>query len=247
MMTAMLDLLAYALLLLALVLLFTREVIAPASGNDCDRRWLLMSTALGLVTVAIAMGLGWVFRDGIRLNAWWPAPADWPDLAVGTLSFLLTSFVFYWWHRLTHFSDALWRWVHQLHHSAKRIEALTAFFAHPLDSAAAVLIGSLCSYLVLGASPLAAAWSLLLTGLFDMFLHADIRTPHWVGWFIQRPEMHRVHHAHGHHAQNYGLPIWDALFGTYLNPRDWVDRCGFDDDKSARIQDMLLGRDVHRA
>ena len=93
---------------------------------------------------------------------------------------------------------------------------------------------------------MAAAWSLLLTGLFDMFLHGDMRTPHWVGWLIQRPEMHRVHHAHGHHAQNYGLPIWDALFGTYLNPRGWVDRCGFDDDKSARIQDMLLGRDVHR-
>ena len=97
-----------------------------------------------------------------------------------------------------------------------------------------------------GASAVAAAWALLFTGLFELFLHADLHTPRWLGWIVQRPEMHRVHHAHGHHAQNYGLPIWDALFGTLDNPREWPDRCGFDEDKSAQVHAMLMGRDVHR-
>lgn len=240
------DLWVYATLLLAFVALFTREVIAPASRNHCDRRWLIMSASIGVITVVVTLLLGWVFAHGIRAHALWPVPPDWPAAAVGGLSFLLTSFIFYWWHRLIHASDWLWRWTHQLHHSALRIESLTAFYAHPLDTAAAVLIGCLSSYVVLGASPMAAAWALLWTGLFELFLHADMRTPRWLGWFIQRPEMHRIHHAHGHHAQNYGLPIWDALFGTLHNPRDWPQRCGFDEERSAQVHDMLMGRDVHR-
>jgi len=59
--------------------------------------------------------------------------------------------------------------------------------------------------------------------------------------------MHRVHHAHEHHADNYGLPLWDLLFGTWHNPRDGepLRRCGFDDDKSDKLCEMLLGQDVH--
>jgi sterol desaturase/sphingolipid hydroxylase (fatty acid hydroxylase superfamily) len=241
------DLYAYPLLLLALAALFTREVIAPASRNRCDRRWLIMSTALGAFTVVIAIGIGLVFREAIIRRALWPLPAGTPDVLVGTLSFFITSFIFYWWHRATHRFDGLWRSVHQLHHSATRIESLTAFYAHPLDTAAATLLGCFASYVILGASSMAAAWALLLTGLFDLYLHADLHTPYWVGYIVQRPEMHRVHHAYGHHAQNYGLPVWDMLFGTWHNPREWVARCGFDDDKSAQIYAMLIGQDVHKA
>nr|WP_246880881.1 sterol desaturase family protein [Chromobacterium violaceum] len=158
----------------------------------------------------------------------------------------MTSFAFYWWHRATHASDLLWRLFHQLHHSPRRVEALTAFYAHPLDSAAAVLISAFSSYLVLGASPIAAAWALFFTSGFDLFLHGDMKTPRWLGYFLQRPEMHTVHHAHGHHAQNYGLPLWDLLFGTWSNPEERVARLGFDADKADNIHAMLLCRDVHK-
>ena len=76
-----------------------------------------------------------------------------------------------------------------------------------------------------------AAIALLLTGVFDLFLHSDMRTPRWLGYVIQRPEMHTVHHAYGHHAQNYGLPIWDLLFGTWVNPAERAQVLGFDADK----------------
>lgn len=48
------------------------------------------------------------------------------------------------------------------------------------------------SYLVLGASPVAAAIALMMTGIFDLFVHSDISTPRWVGYIVQRPEMHTV-------------------------------------------------------
>jgi sterol desaturase/sphingolipid hydroxylase (fatty acid hydroxylase superfamily) len=241
------EIYAFPFLALFFVGLFCREVIAPASQNRCDRRWLILASGIGGATVIVALGIGYVFAGTISHLAFVRAGDYLPDVLVGLVSFLLTSFIFYWWHRATHQSDWLWRVFHQLHHSATRVEALTAFYAHPLDSAAAILLSSFSSYLVLGASPLAAATALLLTGAFDLFLHSDIRTPRWLGFIIQRPEMHTVHHALGHHAQNYGLPVWDLIFGTWTNPMDRSVVLGFDGDKSTRVADMLLFRDVHKA
>ncbi|MEO9383203.1 sterol desaturase family protein [Chromobacterium phragmitis] len=241
------ELYAFPALAILFVGMFTREVIAPASKNRCDRRWLLLASLLGASTVMVTLALGYLFAVQIERAAVISAARDWPDAAVGAASFLLTSFVFYWWHRATHASDLLWRLFHQLHHSPRRVEALTAFYAHPLDAAAAVLISAFSSYLALGASPVAAAWALFFTSGFDLFLHGDVRTPRWLGYFIQRPEMHTVHHAHGHHAQNYGLPIWDWLFGTWSNPEHRAERLGFDDEKADDIHAMLLCRDVHKS
>ena len=54
-----------------------------------------------------------------------------------------------------------------------------------------------------------------------MFQHMNKRTPHWVGYFIQRPESHSLHHGRGVHAYNYAdLPLVDMLFGTFANPEE---------------------------
>ena len=99
---------------------------------------------------------------------------------------------------------------------------------------------------LLGCSPLAGAIYTFLTAVAEYFYHWNIRTPHWVGRIIQRPESHRVHHQHRHHTQNYAdLPLWDALFGTYKNPRQNPARCGYDDWREDRFEDMLAFRDVH--
>ena len=241
------ELYAYPIIALLFIALFTREVITPASNNACDRRWLILASALGGITVILTLGIGYVMAEFIREHALFNTSKVLSDLGVGVLSFFLTSFSFYWWHRATHYVDWLWRVFHQLHHSAQRVEALTAFYAHPLDTAGAVLISGFSSYVILGASPFAAAIALFITGAFDLFLHSDLRTPQYLGYFVQRPEMHTVHHEREHHAQNYGLPIWDLLFGTWSNPVERRQSLGFDPKKSERIKDMLLCRDVHKA
>ena len=240
------ELYAFPFIALFFVGIFTREIIAPASRNNCDHRWLILSASLAAATVVITLSVGYFFADLIRMHSIFRAGNYLPDLLVGLLCFLLTSFIFYWWHRAVHKSDFLWRIFHQLHHSPHRVEALTAFFAHPLDTAAAVLISVFSSYLILGASPLAAAFALLLTGVFDIFLHSDIKTPLWLGYIIQRPEMHSVHHERNHHAQNYGLPVWDLLFDSWVNPPERRELLGFEADRSERISDMLLFQDVHK-
>jgi sterol desaturase/sphingolipid hydroxylase (fatty acid hydroxylase superfamily) len=72
-----------------------------------------------------------------------------------------------------------------------------------------------------------------------------VRTPRWLGYFIERPEMHSWHHARGLHRQNYSeLPVFDMLFGTYYNPRDFAGETGFHEGGSSRVIEMMLGSDV---
>lgn len=87
------------------------------------------------------------------------------------------------------------------------------------------------------------AWFLTFNPIFQ---HANINTPHWLGYLIQRPENHNIHHGRGVHHYNYpDLPLWDMVFGTFRNPRELRDvRCGFYQGASARLLDMLIGRDV---
>ncbi|MCZ7680901.1 MAG: sterol desaturase family protein [Sandaracinaceae bacterium] len=54
----------------------------------------------------------------------------------------------------------------------------------------------------------------------------------------------RVHHTRGIHAYNYGLPLWDAIFGTRRNPERWEAEYGFWDGASSQLGPMLLGRDI---
>lgn len=228
------------------VLAFTLEVIAPASKNSCDRRWLILASSLSLFQMVGALLVGWLFIDTIKSIS----IVDLGHLHFilqGFTGFILTSFVAYWWHRAMHSSNVLWRLFHQLHHSPKRIEALTAFYMHPYDGMAATLLNAICCYAVLGLSAYGTAISLLISATYNIYIHADLKTPYWFGFILQRPEMHRVHHKYMHHAQNYGLAIWDLLFGTYCNPTLYIKEVGFDATRSARVYDMLKNKDVYKS
>lgn len=224
--------------------IFTREVIAPASGASCDRRWRIYAGGLNAANLVVVVSAGFLFRSwidgcsllklGDRLGVGWGSAA----------AFLCSSFVAYGYHRAVYRSDRLWRWVHQLHHSPTRIEALTAFYVHPFDALLASLLNALIAYVVLGVHAPAAGLALLYVTLFNLIAHADLRTPRWLGFFVQRPEMHRLHHERGVHASNYGLPIIDMVFGTWRNPRTVDVECGFPDDKERLIGRMLMLKDV---
>ncbi|CAN7209148.1 sterol desaturase family protein [Brevundimonas sp. LjRoot202] len=235
---------AYFVTLAVFSLIFTREVIAPASGATCDRRWRLYAGALNTVNLVAVVAAGFVFQRWISSHALFAVGADLDVGPASLLTFLVASFVAYWWHRALHASDRLWRWVHQLHHSPARIEALTAFYVHPFDALLASLLNAFVAYVLLGVSGPAAGLALLYVTLFNLAAHADQRTPRWLGFILQRPEMHRLHHERGVHAGNYGLPLWDLLFGTWRNPSVGQVECGFSPEKERLIGQMLMLKDV---
>jgi sterol desaturase/sphingolipid hydroxylase (fatty acid hydroxylase superfamily) len=160
------------------------------------------------------------------------------------LAFVVTDSLAYWVHRLMHNVHFIWRWSHQVHHSAERLDIAGAGYFHPTDITITVTLTTLTAA-ALGVSPDAAALSGFIGFFYAMFQHLNVRTPRWLGYVIQRPEGHSVHHARGVHAYNYGnLPLSDLLFGTFRNPADFMPEAGFWDGASAKVVAMLLGRDV---
>ena len=161
------------------------------------------------------------------------------------VGYLIHSFVYYWWHRWRHEVHFLWNFVHQFHHSPQRIEIVTSFYKHPVEIAMNGVISSAVLYGALGLSPEAGAGAFLLSGLAELLYHWNVKTPHWLGYLIQRPESHCVHHEEGLHAFNYGdLPLFDWLFGTLRNPPEWRKTCGLGPANEQRVLELLAGVDV---
>lgn len=213
------------------------------------RSWPKVSGWLGRALLLNGVQAGMVFVAGYAWDGWMQENRPWSADHLGTVGgaavgYLAVTFVYYWWHRWRHDVPLLWRWLHQVHHSPQRIEVITSFYKHPFEIAANGVLSSAIVYLGVGLGPVAASQAILLTGLAELFYHWNVPTPHWIGYLIQRPESHCVHHQAGHHHQNYGdLPLYDMLFGTFYNPRDWELQCGFGDKENA-LGSMLLGRDV---
>jgi sterol desaturase/sphingolipid hydroxylase (fatty acid hydroxylase superfamily) len=153
----------------------------------------------------------------------------------------------YVWHRQMHRSDALWKTFHQMHHSAERLDTYGAFYFSPLDMIGWTVISSLCFALFVGLTPQAITVTLLVTSFMGIFQHANIKTPRWLGYIIQRPESHTYHHAQQIHRYNYSdLPVFDIIFGTFYNPKKFEHETGFYHGASKRIVDMLLFKDINR-
>ncbi len=150
----------------------------------------------------------------------------------------------YWWHRALHRWSVLWR-IHQLHHSSERVDIFSAFVFHPLDVVLFTLVGSLSAVLVIGVDPVAAGCANVITFLAATIGHTNIRTPHWLGYVVQRPENHSLHHERGVHAYNYAdFSFVDMLFGTFRNPKTWEGSAGFYDGASSMLGAMLIGKDI---
>lgn len=168
----------------------------------------------------------------------------------GFCSYLINSYIFYWWHLYRHQVDWLWNVFHQFHHSPERIEAITAFYKHPLEILANSLIMAVLIYPILGLDLEANVWLAIFSGLGEFIYHVNIKTPYFLGFIIQRPESHMFHHLRNKRETfNFAdWPILDILGNTFYNPKD-DDICltGFSDDKESLVMDMLLAKDVVKA
>jgi sterol desaturase/sphingolipid hydroxylase (fatty acid hydroxylase superfamily) len=168
-------------------------------------------------------------------------------VAGAVVGFLVSDFVGYWIHRLMHRVPRLWRWTHQMHHSAERMDLAGLSYAHPFDIFLVFGLTGLATGL-LGLTPAAGALAGFLGFFTAVIQHANIRSPRWLGYIIMRPEQHGLHHGRGIHAYNYGnFSLWDMMFGTFRNPASFPEQYGFWDGASARMGKMLVGRDVSEA
>jgi sterol desaturase/sphingolipid hydroxylase (fatty acid hydroxylase superfamily) len=211
------------------------------------RGWRTRMTIATVVVVAASMGVATVW--GVLLGGYHLLDGSGLGTLPGAgLGILTYEFLHYWYHRCAHRFDTLWRLAHQMHHSAEAMDAFSAYYLHPMDVVLFTSLGSLVFFPLLGLTAEAGALCGAWLGFNAIFQHANVRTPRWLGYFIQRPESHVVHHRRGRHRYNYAnLPMWDIAYGTFANPKR-VDgmEAGFYTGASTRIRDMLLMRDVSR-
>ncbi len=165
----------------------------------------------------------------------------------GIVAILLYELGVFVWHRAMHKSNFLWRTFHQMHHSAERMDTYGAFYFSVFDMIGFTFLGSICLALLIGVTPQAVTIMLLGTMFLGIFQHTNIKTPHWLGYIIQRPESHTVHHAKGIHMHNYSdLPIFDIIFGSFKNPKKYEHETGFYHGASSKIVEMLTFKDINK-
>jgi sterol desaturase/sphingolipid hydroxylase (fatty acid hydroxylase superfamily) len=225
---------------------FVLERLMPGWPLPKVRTWplrvlLINAAQLGVVLLAGITWEKWLSSGSLFHLSHHVSPA-----VGGIIAYFIATFVFYWWHRWRHEVDFLWIGFHQIHHSPQRLEVITSFYKHPVEMIFNSILGSLLVYALLGLSLEAGAIYTFCTAIGEFFYHTNVKTPRWVGFFFQRPEMHRIHHQAGHHKNNYGdITWWDMLFGTYENPKEWVHTCGFTPEREEMLLPMLMYKDVH--
>jgi len=173
----------------------------------------------------------------------------WNSFYNGLFAYVLQTWVFYWWHFVRHDNNFLWLFVHQFHHSPERIETITSFYKHPSEYVLNTIIIAVLTQPILGLDKKTNEWLVVFSALAEFFYHVNISTPHWVGYFIQRPEMHIIHHAQDKQCvYNHGdISIWDILNRTFFNPTDEqvnAMQTGFSQGREDQVMDMMVGKNV---
>ena len=229
----------------ATTLFLVLERLFPGRPLPHSAGWLVRALAINFAQLGITLATGKVWQHLLSGHSVLTL-ADWQfPMAEGFVGWFIATFVFYWWHRLRH-QDGFWRVFHQVHHSPARIEILTSFYKHPIEILTNALLSAAVLYPLLGCSVLGTFWYNFFAATGEYFYHANLKTPVWLRYFIQTPELHSIHHQYDVHAFNYGdIPLWDRMFGTYRDATEFAERCGFPEGAEQQLGAMLMFVDVY--
>ena len=222
------------------------ERLWPAMELPRVNAWWARVILINSIQLGISVPAGQTWNRWLDHTSIFQLKEHFSDWSSAAIIYFFSTFVYYWWHRYRHESPVLWRVLHQIHHSARRLEIVTSFYKHPVEILINSILSSLIVYPLFGASVSAAGYYTILIAAGEFFYHWNIKTPLWVGFIFQRPESHRVHHQFRHHTNNFAdIPLWDMLFGTFKNPKTFKGQCGYERWREDRFEDMLAFRDVH--
>ena len=150
---------------------------------------IAQSYLLGLLITAIIVWVnGHTGLSRLQLVSAWPVAAQ-----LGFF-FVTHDLYIYWFHRLQHHSDLLWR-IHEAHHSVDDVDWLSGSRSHAFE----ILINQTIEFLpivLLGAAPEVALMKATLDAVWGMYIHSNLDVRHGrLGLIFNGPEMHRWHHA----------------------------------------------------
>ncbi len=155
---------------------------------------VLVGTELGSVLGyggAVALGEA-LARLEVGVAVW---PTSWPLLAQVGLGLLIADLGSYAQHRAVHRIGWLWPF-HALHHQPRALDLIKTGRFHIVD----ITTNAFVAYLplaLLGASPVALAWIVIVNGIGGLLQHANVRlpTPAWLDALVCTPAVHWRHHS----------------------------------------------------
>ena len=154
--------------------------------------------------------------QGILANAHW----FWNCVAL----LLMGHVTFYVAHYCAHKIPFLWQF-HRVHHSSLALDSFSTSRFHIIDKALFA-----APYLVLVTylqpDPVLTFLFVSFNDFWGRFGHGNIRSPHWLGYFMSTPKFHRWHHSNHPEAidKNFSAEFnfLDYLFGTAYYPKERI-------------------------
>jgi sterol desaturase/sphingolipid hydroxylase (fatty acid hydroxylase superfamily) len=160
---------------LTFVAMLALERLFPAQPLPRVRGWLLKGILFFVLGGAFASLLPALVTSLLGEHA----PFNLSGLGTvvgGLVGFVAADLVSYAVHRLFHNVPFLWRWAHQMHHSAERLDVAGSAYFHPLDN---LLQGGVNTFVLLslGLSPSAAGLAGYVGFFVATFQHLNVHTP----------------------------------------------------------------------
>jgi sterol desaturase/sphingolipid hydroxylase (fatty acid hydroxylase superfamily) len=215
----------------ALVLLFeVSERFWPA--RSIDRRAHLRAD---LLSFALAILMNRVATHGITyalgpaearigphdLSGTFAALQQLPSVVRIGLAVVVVDFCLYWIHRAQHTWELAWR-THAWHHTIEQLYWFSGFRTSFFHSLLYNLPQAAVPMLLFRLSPLETGAGYAIALFVQFWEHTNLRfTLGPLRKWIVTPPYHRIHHAaFAHRGKNLApmFPVWDRMFGTYVDP-----------------------------
>jgi sterol desaturase/sphingolipid hydroxylase (fatty acid hydroxylase superfamily) len=235
---------ANVLILTAILLIMIWERRHPAYPMDHRRTWK-RDVMVQLAYVAAIAPMALMIGRYASFTPAWPRQALVLPFAVRlALFFVIGDFGFYWVHRAMH---TKWLWnLHRWHHSPTYMYWLMGARASVLQQ---VLVNS-PFFLAQGLLAIAPWWTSLAiylkNALQNYWMHINVHWgSRWLEWIVVTPRYHHIHHSNdpAYYGANVAaiFPIWDRLFGTYIDPEKVPRQHGFGTDEKTPVWRLALG------
>jgi sterol desaturase/sphingolipid hydroxylase (fatty acid hydroxylase superfamily) len=222
------------------VFCFILERVIPGWPLPHVRTWPLRVLLVNGVQLGVILLAGFTWERWLSSASVFQLSEHVSPAGGGLIAYFIATFVFYWRHR--------WRHEYSFRRGFTRSTTVPTLVITSHNSAKWSSFDLASVYTHSFGLHRGRNYLHNVHALGEFFYHTNVKTPRWVGFFFQRPEMHRIHHQHNRHKNNYGdITWWDMLFGTYENPKEWVHTCGFDDMKEQQLLPMLAYKDVHKS
>ncbi|QIX01152.1 hypothetical protein AMS68_006669 [Peltaster fructicola] len=207
-----------------------RDQVPDGSATKVMRALLSTSTLRPMLAVFLSYSSKQLPTD---VFSWWT------PLEIGLYGIVL-DFWFYWYHRLMHEQDSLWKF-HRTHHLTKHPTPLLTIYADYVQETFDIAVIPLLTWVTLRVMgfPMGfyETWLCHQYVVFtELFGHSGIRLwvtpPTTATWFLKyfnaelTTEDHDLHHRKGYRqSHNYGKQtfLWDRIFGTGIDRIETYD------------------------